>query len=431
MNQPKGALTIHLYRRDEALASLRWAIITHNYTETAFWGLELYDSNMEEDVIEMLTTLWISQIGLGSLAALESLSFYIEERLDWIHRLICWTRIKVHDTTAFYLLLRGTCEPLDWKPNFPHSKRYMNIESAFEDTLKRGKIVETWLLGRAMTPLDQWSSLEQILIDKGREKILHIITSSRLTDYQQRVVLLVYGHATPEVWAHANASLDMRPLPDELLESINQWDSENSLRRRRLLSPRPEAIHFITERSTMPTSESTDSEITEFLEQTLLASPYWSSVLKFYHTGHEWISDDKKEAFYDLYFQHDIPDEWSLADREKSHGRGLGRSVELGQKRFLETIFQKSKILGIWVQPNTIQFNIQSNLDTFYETCYSKCIEFMVSHFPLEPVGRAFDLTLLNTVEYLTSVLSGTESQSYQSLRPQGVHMSSHIDVQE
>jgi len=420
MNQPKGALTIHLYRRDEALASLRWAIITHNYTETAFWGLELYDSNMEEDTLEMLTTLWISQIGLGSLAALESLSFCIEERLDWIHRLICWTRLKIHDSTAFYLLLRGTSEPLDWKPNFPHSKRYLNPEQAFEDALKRGKVKEAWLLGRAMAPLDQWSSLEQVLIDKGRKNALHIITRSKLTDYQQRAALLAYGHATPEIWAAANQCLDMRPLPDELLESINEWDSENSLRRRRLLSPRPEAIHFITERSTMPTSESTDYEIMKGLEQALLESPYWSTVLTQFHTGREWISDDKKEAFYDLYFQDDIPDEWSLADREKSHGRGLGRSVELGQKRFLETIFQKSRILGIWVQPNTVKFDLQWNLDKFYDTCYSLCRESLDCHFPLEPVGRVFDLTLQNT-----------DSQSYQSLRPQGVHMSSHIDVQE
>jgi len=420
MNKPNGALTIHLYRRDEVLASLRWAIITHNYTETAFWGLELYDSNMEEDTLEMLTTLWISQIGLGSLVALESISFHTEERLDWVHRLICWTRLKIHDSTAFYLLLRGTYEPLDWKPNFPHSKKYLNPEQAFEDTLQRGKVAEAWLLGRAITPLDQWSSLEQILIDKQREKALRIITGSKLTDYQQRVALLVYSHATSEVWIAANEGLDMRPLPDELLQSIDEWDSENSLRKRRLLSPRPEAIHFITERSTMPTSESTDDELMMGLEQALLESPYWSTILMQFHTGREWISDDKKEAFYDLYFEHDIPDEWSLADREKSHGRGLGRSIELGQKRFLETIFQRSKILEIWVQPNTVKFDIQWNLDEFYETCYDACKDALDRHFPLEPVRRSFDLTLPNT-----------ESQSYQSLRPREVHMSSHTDVQE
>jgi len=419
MNKPKSDLTIHLYRRDEVLASLRWAIITHNYTGTAFWGLELYDSNMEDHVIEMLSILWISQIGLGSLAALESLSFYTEERLDWIHRLICWTRIKIHDSTAFYLLLRGICEPLDWKPNFPHSKLYLNTEAAFEDTLNRGKTVDTWLLGRAIQPLDQWSMLEQVLITKKRERALEIIRSSRLTDYQQRAALLVYAHATPEEWVSVNEPLDMRPLPDEIIDSIDEWDSENSLRKRRILSVRPEAIHFITERSTMPTSDSTDCDLTNNLEQTLLNSSYWSNILKDYHTGGKWISDDKKQGFYDLYFEHDIPDEWSLADRERSHGRGLGRSIELGQRRFLETIFQKSKILGIWVQPNTVKFDIQWNLDEFYETCYISCAVFR--HFPLEPVDKIFDLTLP----------VNTDSQSYQLLRPREVHTSSHIDAQE
>jgi hypothetical protein len=32
--------------------------------------------------------------------------------------------------------------------------------------------------------------------------------------------------------------------------------------------------------------------------------------------------DDVYEAFMDKYFPDDIPDEWSVADQQKSHGRG-------------------------------------------------------------------------------------------------------------
>ncbi len=34
-------------------------------------------------------------------------------------------------------------------------------------------------------------------------------------------------------------------------------------------------------------------------------------------------ADEIREAFYDMYFPDDIPDEWSAKDREKSHGYGL------------------------------------------------------------------------------------------------------------
>jgi hypothetical protein len=55
----------------------------------------------------------------------------------------------------------------------------------------------------------------------------------------------------------------------------------------------------------------------------LLASPIWAGILDDYvSSDNEWIDDEKKEAFYTKFFgESDIPDEWSLADREKSHGQ--------------------------------------------------------------------------------------------------------------
>jgi hypothetical protein len=54
----------------------------------------------------------------------------------------------------------------------------------------------------------------------------------------------------------------------------------------------------------------------------LLASPIWAGILDDYvDENNEWRGDDEKEAFYDKYFKGcDVPDEWSVADREKSHG---------------------------------------------------------------------------------------------------------------
>jgi hypothetical protein len=64
-------------------------------------------------------------------------------------------------------------------------------------------------------------------------------------------------------------------------------------------------------------------------------SPFWEQVLSEYcHgfifspknkkcSGIKWLSHDKMVEFYDKYFVDDIPDEWSLVEKNISHGPGV------------------------------------------------------------------------------------------------------------
>jgi hypothetical protein len=70
MKQFEKYLTTHLYRKDEVLSALRWAIVNHNIRESVYWGLELFDSDMEQDALEMLEFIWITEIGLSSITFL-------------------------------------------------------------------------------------------------------------------------------------------------------------------------------------------------------------------------------------------------------------------------------------------------------------------------------------------------------------------------
>ena len=56
-------------------------------------------------------------------------------------------------------------------------------------------------------------------------------------------------------------------------------------------------------------------------------SLYWSEILKSYKNT-DWISDSLKEDFYDIYFQDDIPDEWSLEKKLLSHGPYVSKTFE-------------------------------------------------------------------------------------------------------
>jgi hypothetical protein len=394
MEQSDKSLTIHLYRRDEVLASLRWAIITNNYTETAFWGLELYDSNMEEDVLSMLTRLWFTEIGFGSFKSLEKIrDLDLTDRDSWVGYLIsAWTRVKVHDSTAFHLLIRGASEPTSWTPSFAHSKEYTSIAEAFEDCLSRGKIEEAWLLARALEPAQQWLILEKLAAALQRSRELHVLRTI-LGDCEARAAAHVLVTLDETMWLAAMKDLDMRELPVELGTAIDSWDNEDSSRKRRVFKIRPEAILFITDRSSQPVNISCQTDIMDSLLENLRASTYWSAVLENFMAGEKWLSEDSKEDFYDTFFPNDIPDEWSEADREKSHGRGLGRNYAAGQQRFLDTLFQKSMTLGIWQRkPIKVDFDSEMEIQQYYENNHLKCKETLDTLMPMKPVKKTFDI---------------------------------------
>jgi len=79
-----------------------------------------------------------------------------------------------------------------------------------------------------------------------------------------------------------------------------------------------------------------------------MKSEYWATLLENYMSNGEWKSWNHSETFYATFFPNDIPDEWSLADREKSHGRGLGKSEGLARIQFIRATLQRSKSLELW-----------------------------------------------------------------------------------
>jgi hypothetical protein len=401
MKQSKNSLTIHLYCKDEALASLRWAIIVHNFTEAAFWGLELYDSNMEDDVIHMLSRLWVSQIGFGSFKLLESLgSVDISDRDVWVNYLMAWTRVRVHDATAFHLLLRGASESARWIPQFTHNKEYTDLKGLLEDCLRRGKLIDAWLIGRAVDSAEQWYLLEKLALGVGRSRELSVLRKSDLSDYEQRAAAYTMIIVGGELWSTALKDINTSEPPIEVKQAIDDWDAEDSLRKRRVFKVQAKAIGFITERSSQSKDMSSEEQITDDLLESLKLSTYWAPILQNYMNDGDWLSDSIKEEFFDTFFPlrlHDIPDEWSEAEREKSHGRGLGRDPQVGQEWFLDSIFQKSVTLGIWKrEPFPVGFNGGSSgtsIDDIYDGIRVACRDMLTTQFPMKPVQKVFTIT--------------------------------------
>jgi hypothetical protein len=383
------SLTKHLYRLDEVLSSLRWSIITHNILDTAFWTIELCESNFEQECIEMLETIWLYTIGFGSWFSLRLIQSVYEEgsiEQDSLVQITCAiARNRLCDSTIFHLLLRGATTPSDWKPMFPHSKEYTTIKEAVEDCLKRGKLNEAWLLGRSMEIKEQWELIEAIGANLERSEELQIIKEFRQCPYENLAAAYVLVSLDEITWVSSQKQIQ-NEIPKEVQEAIEDWQSETSMRKRRALKPKLEALLYLTSRSEQTPYVTSEPDIQLGLIQTLKASEYWACILEHYMTDNlaDWKSDDHHEAFYETYFKDDIPDEWSLSAREMSHGRGLGKTIELARARFIYHTLQRSKSLELW---NSKFKDIDCTMD--WSNLYSVKPVFQL---PLKPLKKTFDI---------------------------------------
>jgi hypothetical protein len=392
MKITKCSLTKHLYRIDEVISSLRWAILTKNLQETAFWTLELYESNSEQDCIELLESIWIHHIGFGSWFALRLIQSIYEEGAiskEILVQIACaFARLKTCDSTVFHLLLRGASTSSEWKPRFPHSKEYLKLEDAVVDCLQRGKLTEAWLLGRGLPVEDQWTLLEDLANKKGRNDELTVIRQLVVSEREKLASAYVLIHLDQVKWSESQVSIENK-MPIEVNNAISQWSNEASMRKRREMKPKPEGIMYLARRSEQSVYESSEPEIQGGLEKTLLESEYWSEILGNYMKERRWISSIHKETFYDKFFPQDIPDEWSLADREKSHGRGLGKTLSLGRTRFIHYTLQRSKSIELWNSQFPTDIDCSMDWDVLYEDLREK----VKIELPLKPLRKIWEIT--------------------------------------
>ena len=389
--EPSQSLTKHLYRKDEVLSSLRWSIITHNITNTAFWTIELFESNLVQECTELLETIWLYHIGFGSWFALRLIMHIYEtgdiSQEDLLAITCAFARRRLCDSTIFHLLLRGAIANTatkPWAPTFSHTTEYQTIQEAVLDCLKRGKLQEAWLLGRALTTEEQWPMLESIAIDLGRADELAMLKDLRDCHQESLAAAYVLVSLDHITWMQSQQSLD-NTVPKEVQVAIEEWNMPRlSMRKRRAIKPTPEAL-LLTARSKQSPYESSEPQIQDRLLQALLTSEYWSVIIEPYMVNGKWKNQRHKELFYDTHFPQDIPDEWSLADREKSHGRGLGKSQEQARARFIHYTLQHSKSLELW--NSTFPNSLDCSMD--WTALYSSRPVFSL---PMKPVTKVFEI---------------------------------------
>lgn len=128
-----------------------------------------------------------------------------------------------------------------------------------------------------------------------------------------------------------SAALTRRPLNADMAALVTEWRCATGRSRARRVYKIPiECLYWITARGrNLTVYDSTEKEIMGSLEKpgALWGSEYWDEVATGLDEERGWLAvkedDMVRETFYDTHFPDDIPDEWSKAERAKSHGSGV------------------------------------------------------------------------------------------------------------
>ena len=354
---------------------------------------------MMDDLSDLLISTWIQWIGFGksSFPVISDILKITEtDRDDFIQIMYTLCRLP-RDHTGINLLLKGIMVQTTWQPRFTHATQYVTIEQATEDCLRRGKLTEAWLLARALDTEVQWIILNKIAKTKGRTKQLDVI---RLLEFDclSRVAAFILVCVTDEVLAASVLPHTNPPVASELLNAIEDWSAEESIRKRRVYKIKPEAITFWCSRSSLPVADSLLNDIECDLEMNLKESHCWKTILEDYEDNGSWKSEHFKEMFYNTYFpwiNDDIPDEWSLKDKEQSHGRGLGKNQEVAVRYFINNTLNSKHCIGFYKPLRVTEKDKLPNMldwDSIYDTMMRQCNDALKPALPFRSVKKVFEL---------------------------------------
>lgn len=124
------------------------------------------------------------------------------------------------------------------------------------------------------------------------------------------------------------------PLPALSIRDWDTWTANIGRRAARLHAIPSVALHQGTTRGRLSSVYTNIDEVRDPGALLLSGCHFWRTVSAALQSHYDadrdhlaFPDDDVLEAFYSTYFPDDIPDEWSLADQQKSHGVGCAETA--------------------------------------------------------------------------------------------------------
>ncbi len=190
-------------------------------------------------------------------------------------------------------------------------------------------------------------------------------------------MIMATANAT-EKWHSSFAALE--ELPPRILHQLELYEEVTGTKERRVYSIPAGCLYLDTHRGCLPYTQSTDTWFIEDVGnqfrtfQHLTDCDYWNTL---WHAMQASNSDEGWEQFCQVAFPEDIPDEWSLEERAKSHGHGPNNPGEQ---------FYWRRWLNKWRQPQEPMYFLEGGGYTISE---------IIAAFHVPEVNYGWDMATL------------------------------------
>ena len=343
-------LTRNLYREDEVLAALQYCILKGRIQEAVFWAHEATQSNMTFDLLQALFWLWMNFFGAANLSwytwfheATQNLEKIEEDNIIYLVISLA-RRAPQGDSTVFTLVVSGLSRPSTDRIGFvilPPSLRSLEGKNrAFAVAVKQGKLALAWNFAEWPTA---WKILEELAKDSRSVELIRKLSQESENPFWKPEWIWFVRALAMTIAATISRFPEKEPIPVELVGCTANWKNVRMLDARVFAVP-SECLYWFCFRGSLRVNKTTEAELTPGLELAIQGSQFWDEVPR--------GTDDEREAFYDTYFTSDIPDEWSIKNRQKSHGFGTIPVGPFNQQLALEKMlirwFQRIPARGMW-----------------------------------------------------------------------------------
>lgn len=306
--------TRHLYEIQAVGAQLLYALFNGKHRLAIHAARELEESELSDLLFKLLTFAWILQDPESHQEYHRYSLFETQNTKQLLFSLLSDTPYELPEIPKIYELSHpseGTKHPCPSWTKLPDG--YSDLEA--------GRLY--WAVKRSLEKKhhDRAYRLSLPLLQHNTLSLANLIESFGIsTHFSELLTTSVFAPFSQRILKHAFAILASNKSIPEIKYPVaeREW---NSCKIGRTFAIDPMALAVWHVRS-KPIERLVGPPTLIFDEDT---SPYWSRIIA--DTGAKLVDDDilfeteeAQESFYSKQFPNDIPDEWSDAERMKSHG---------------------------------------------------------------------------------------------------------------
>jgi len=346
-------LTRHLYEIDEVVAALQLCL-RNGWTRAIFWVWELVVSDEYERALTTIHESWLRWGGQDPML-LAVRPPTAEAWIALILRTMAAIRVSPNATDCLEQAAKAEWRPSVTPPTTAKNAKWraggrifaaatneidatdaanwwISLDSACRQGSRRDAF---WLLQAAIPVLSAdaiWTALTTVIAERACGDAIRLISASATAHPEQQA--LAQGAAILLLCSRSAEPIqEFKPHTVQVRDWAT-WTENIGRRAARVHAIPAEALHAGTTRGAMSRKYTNIDEVRDPIPLLAQGCEWWRCAVELHGIREDtesgtlaFPSDDVLEDFVDGHFPDDIPDEWSKADQQKSHGQGCAESA--------------------------------------------------------------------------------------------------------